>query len=108
MPDKPTTEELACTLETEMEHVGRHNNTWYALKRAAARLRALEAENKRLREGLGEYLYETTHLATPETVGGREYRKTLIPYSVITQARAMLAAGDYLSPLRARATGEGG
>ena len=50
----------------------------------------LEAENARLRAALGEYLYETTHLAVPETLGGYEYRKTLIKYSAIKRARQAL------------------
>lgn len=45
---------------------------------------------ERLRAALEEYLYETTHLATPITVGGREYRKTLIPYSSVRAAREAL------------------
>lgn len=48
-------------------------------------------EIERLRETFKQYLYETTHIATPETVGGREYLNTLIPYSAIRTARAVLA-----------------
>ena len=53
-----------------------------------------EAETERLREAFGEYIYQTTSRAIPATVGGREYRECLIPYSAIRDARAALEGGD--------------
>ena len=81
------TGEAADTIEALTARVtAMHNHHQDLLNRAAA----LEAENKRLREALEEYVYESTHLAIPETVGGREYRKTLVPYSAVKRARAAL------------------
>jgi len=71
------------------------------LAEAAGRIDALEAERDAFRErasqlecALREYLYESTHLATPQTVGGREYRNALIPWSEIKLARTALAQLD--------------
>lgn len=51
------------------------------------RLRARVAE---LEAALGSYLFETTHLATPHTVGDHEYRRALISCASIKAARAAL------------------
>lgn len=59
------------------------------VKRTAER-DAERAKVARLRGALEEYLYQTTHLATPQTVGEQEYRRALIPYSEIEAARAAL------------------
>ena len=60
MPDKPTTEELA----KELEHIAiwsfsSRNRNRSALNCIAARLRVLEAENKRLRELIGSPFHGT-------------------------------------------------
>ncbi len=58
---------------------------------AADELTRLTAQRDELREALGAYLYETTHLPTPITVGGREYIRALIPYSAVKEVRTALA-----------------
>ena len=57
--------------------------------------RAKKAEDEvvRLRKAFGECLCETTSKATPTTVGGREYRESLISYSAIRDAREALKGG---------------
>ena len=57
----------------------------------AAEIARLRAELETLHKDFTEFVYEATHLSTPETIGGREYRKTLIPYAAVTQARDVLA-----------------
>lgn len=62
-----------------------------AAPETAAALERVTAERDALAVAFETFIYEVTHLATPETIGGREYRKTLVPYSAIKDARAALA-----------------
>ena len=59
------------------------------LTEAADRIEALEAENERLREGLREYVYETTHLS-PQEEDGSHWCK--ISANCLNSARAALKA----------------
>ena len=54
---------------------------------AADRIEALEAENERLREGLREYVYETTHLSPQENDGSHWCK---ISANCLNNARAAL------------------
>lgn len=53
-------------------------------------IRDLEKDNEQLRKALSEYLYETTHLATPTYSNEKEYRSALISYKAILKARKVL------------------